>query len=63
MDLWKLNTGVEVQLAGHCLAEVVSPTQDGEWVKVRYLKVPNNPSLEGTEDICSEDEILCTATP
>ena len=61
MDLWDLKKGVKVVLEEAVFAEIVEETEDGQWVKVRYLKVPENPELEGTEDLCSSDEILNVA--
>jgi hypothetical protein len=61
MDIWNLRKGTKVLLDEGTVAEVVVPTEDGQWVKVRYLKVPGNPSIERTEDLCSSEEILQVA--
>lgn len=58
MELWDLKKGAMVLLEESIVAEIVEPTQDGQWVKVRYLKVPANPDLEGSEDLSSAEELL-----
>lgn len=57
MDLFDLNPGDRVRLAGGVIAEVVSPTEDGRWIKVRYVEAHTDPPLVGTEDLCSDGEI------
>jgi hypothetical protein len=32
-------------------------TEDGAWIRVRYLKVEDDPTLVGTEDLVSEAEV------
>lgn len=61
MNLWDLKKGATVRLEEAAFAEIVEETEDGQWVKVRYLKVPENPDLEGTEDLCSSEEVLSLA--
>ncbi len=39
------------------IAEIQAPTEDGLWVKVKYIKAPQNPKLVGAEDLCSANEI------
>jgi hypothetical protein len=60
MDIWNLKQGAKVRLEG-AVAEVVAETEDGQWVKIRYLQVPSNPDIEGTDDLCSADEIVGNA--
>lgn len=48
MDLWDLKKGTKILLEEAAVAEIVEPTEDGQWVKVRYLKVPQRPALEKT---------------
>ncbi|HET9477228.1 MAG TPA: hypothetical protein VFP63_07050 [Dehalococcoidia bacterium] len=57
MDLYDLEIGDRVRLADGTIAEVISPTEDGRWIRVRHIESPNNPSRAGTEELCSEDEI------
>jgi hypothetical protein len=57
MDLYDLEPGDRVRLTDGTIAEVISETEDGRWIRVRHIQSTNNPSHEGTEQICSEDEI------
>ena len=57
MDLYNLRPGDRVRLADGTIAEVISETEDGRWIRVRHVESPNNPSHEGSEQLCSEDEI------
>lgn len=57
VDLWSLTVGAKVRLEAGGAAVVVALTEDGEWIKVRYLAMPESPGLAGTEDLCSADEI------
>jgi len=57
MDLWELKPGDEIRMTDGNIGEVVSDTEDGRWIKVRYLRVAEDQSLIGTEDLCYEDEI------
>ena len=51
VDIWGLKQGTRVRLEGDTIAEVIAETEDGQWVKVRYAQVPDNPAIEGTEDL------------
>lgn len=57
VDLWDLRVGSRLELDEDVVAEVTAPTRDGRWIKVRYVRVPSDPRFEGTDDLCSEDEI------
>ena len=37
---------------------VVAPTEDGEWILVKYIEAPESPNLVGTEDLCSTEKIV-----
>jgi len=39
------------------VAEIVSPTDDGEWILVRYVESSESPELVGAEDLCNQDEL------
>lgn len=60
MDLSTLKPGNKILTRDGAQAEVLSETEDGEWIEVRYLEVKDDPSLEGTEDRVHEDEIAET---
>lgn len=57
MDLWLLKPGHKIRTHDGAEAEVLDETEDGAWIKVRYLTVPDDPSLDGTEDLVSEGEV------
>ncbi len=57
MDLRTLKPGDMILTRDGAQAEVLSETEDGERIKVRYVEVKDDPSLEGTEDFVNEDEI------
>ncbi|MBV9455704.1 MAG: hypothetical protein JOZ19_16565 [Rubrobacter sp.] len=57
VDLWTLKPGDKIKIYGGAEAEVLSETEDGERIKVRYLKAKDESSLEGTEDLVNEDDI------
>ena len=58
MDLRQLAVGNRVRLERDVIAEIVSPTEDGAWIKVRYVEAPGTFGLVGVEDIRGADEIL-----
>lgn len=61
-SIWDLKMGERVTLDSGAVAEVIAPTEDGEWVLVKYVAAPESPEIIGTEDLCSSDEILLEAT-
>lgn len=56
MDLYDLAIGDRVRLTDGSVAEVISATEDGRAVLVRYVESDDRSRL-GTERLCSEDEI------
>ena len=58
MDLRELAVGNRVRFERDVIAEIVSPTEHGAWIKVRYAEAPGIFGLVGVEDICGADEIL-----
>ena len=60
-SIWDLKPGDRITLDEEVVAEVIAPTEDGEWIRVRYMDVPESPELVGTEDLCSTDEIVSHA--
>ena len=58
MDLYQLKPGDRVRTIDGAVAEVTSRTEDGKWIRVRYVGYVEDPSIIGTEDLCHEDEIL-----
>ena len=57
MDLFDLEIGDRVRLTDGTIAEVISKTVEGRWIRVRHIESPDNPSLAGSEQLCSEDQI------
>lgn len=57
MQLFELRKGDQVRMIHGAMAEVILESEDGRWLRVRYLESRENPELTGTEDLCSEDEI------
>ena len=58
MELYELNPGDRVRTLKGNIAIVISPTEDGEWIKVRYIESGDSPQLVNTEDLCSQDDLL-----
>ena len=57
MDLFDPEVGDRVRLTDGTIAEVVSKTVEGRWILIRHIESPGNPSLAGSEQLCSEDQI------
>ena len=62
IDLWSLKKGDRLRLESGIIAVVTAKTKDGEWIKIKYLVAPDSPDMEGTEDLCSVDEVVGLAT-
>lgn len=56
-DMWNLKLGDRVETRDGAVAEILSETQDGEWIRIRYVEVCDEPSLVGTEDLYHEHEL------
>ena len=57
MDIYSLKPGDKVRTADGALVEILKETEDGQWILIRYLEDPENPSVVGTEDLCHGDEL------
>lgn len=57
MDLWLLQPGHKIRTRDGAEAEVLSKTEDGEWIRVRYTDTEDDPLVTGMEDLVSADEI------
>ncbi len=51
-----LRPGHKIRMSDGAEAEVLSETEDGEWIRIKYLSA-NDPLLAGTEDLAHEDEV------
>jgi len=57
MDLHNLKPGDTIQTQGGTTMLILEETEDGKWILVRYLKVPDHRTLDGTRDLCHIDEL------
>lgn len=58
MDVWHLKPGHKVRTHGGAEAEVLSESEDGEWVEVRYLEGGEGDLRGfGSEKLAHKDEI------
>ena len=56
VNLMLLEAGTKVATTAGATVEVVENPKDGVWIFAKYLTCPDDPSLEGTEDmICAQD--------
>jgi hypothetical protein len=58
LDIYDLKPGDKVRTIDGSIAEMVNETQDGKWIKVLYVEGTQDAALVGTEDLCSEDELV-----
>lgn len=58
MELHELRPGDRVRTVDGAVAEVLTETEDGKWIKVRYVESADKPDLVGTEDLCDEEELV-----
>ena len=57
-DLKLLKVGDCLSLLGGLTAEVVENIGDGEWVRVRYISVPEKGPAVGGEELCHATDII-----
>jgi hypothetical protein len=48
MDVYELKPGDKVRTMDGAVAEILNETQDGQWIKVRYVESDEDPSIVGT---------------
>lgn len=58
INVIELQPGDKVELSGGVIAEVTANPRDGVWVQARYLTVPDDPSLEGAEEMIFAEDIV-----
>ncbi len=58
INVLDLKVGSKIQLREGVLAEVVENMEDGMWLQVKYLQVPNNPSDVGAIELCHAQDIV-----
>ena len=57
MDIYELKPGDRVRTLDGTVAEILDGTQDGQWIRVRYIESAADPLIVGTEDLCHQDEL------
>lgn len=58
LNLMTLAVGDRLKLQGGVVAEVIENMEDGQWVRVRYLDVKDNPDQIGGEELAHATDIL-----
>lgn len=58
INVIELKPGDKIQLGGNVIAEVIANPRDGIWIEARYVKVPDNPSQEGIEEMVFAEDIV-----
>jgi hypothetical protein len=53
-----LEPGTKIRLSNEATGEVVTNFNDGVWLSVRFLTSPEDPSLEGTEDMVFAQDVM-----
>ncbi len=51
LDLLAIEEGAILELAGGATAEVIDNPRDGMWIVLKFIEVPEEPELEGTEEL------------
>lgn len=57
MDLHDLKQGDRVRTVDGAVVEILAETEDGQWIKVRYIEAPEDLGLVDTDDLCHVDEM------
>jgi hypothetical protein len=55
VELWYLRPGHKIRMRDGTEAEILSETDDGEWIRVRYLG--GDPRFSGTVELAHRDEV------
>ena len=42
LNMWELRPGERITLDSGVVAEVIAPTEDGSWIRVKYLDPPDS---------------------
>ena len=58
VNLITLEPGAKVATTAGATVEVVDNPKDGIWVFAKYLTCPDDPSLEGTEDMFFAQDLV-----
>jgi hypothetical protein len=58
LNLLTLEPGTHVRLIGDVIAEVVDNPQDGVWLLLRYVSVPDSPDQVGSEEMVFAEDVI-----
>lgn len=58
INVLDVKIGSKLQLREGIVAEVVENMEDGMWLQVKYLEVPNNPGEAGAIELCHAQDIV-----
>ena len=58
VNLMLLEAGVKIATTAGATVVVVENPKDGVWVFAKYLSCPEDPSLEGTEDMFFAQDLV-----
>ena len=58
VNLMLLEPGANIMVSNGATAEGTSNPMDGVWVFIKYLSSPDDPSLEGTEDMVFAQDVV-----
>ena len=58
VNLITIEEGAKITTTSGATAEVVNNPKDGVWVFAKYLTSPDDPDLEGTEDMIFAGDIV-----
>jgi hypothetical protein len=58
INVLDIKVGSKLLLREGVVAEVLENMQDGMWLQVKYLEVPNGPDQVDTVELCHAQDIL-----
>jgi hypothetical protein len=58
INILDIKVGSKLLLREGVVAEVLENMQDGMWLQVKYLEVPNGSDLVDTVELCHAQDIL-----
>ena len=58
INVLDIKVGSKLLLREGVVAEVLENMQDGMWLQVNYLEVPNSPDEVGSIELCHAQDIL-----
>ena len=58
INILDIKVGSKLLLREGVVAEVLENMQDGMWLQVKYLEVPNSPGEIGAVELCHAQDIV-----